>query len=275
MSSCSGQHNSQASRFVSGTSLLTSALKHTRDRSDCPPGRSPWLVALPFVALLISGGHALSQQPPVNGQIKGTLVINKTDESPGEHMKHGLISRYMTDPAGSELLVHSPESKPYTLSEKAVVYLESEGLGKVKFPVPLAHRVLEQRGLKFHPEVLPVLVGTTVDFPNGDNLFHNVFSYSPTKEFDLGRYPLGDSRSVVFERPGIVKVYCDIHSQMNAIVLVLENPFFVSPDDDGNFRIADVPEGEYRLVVWYGRDVVLRRKVTVKAGETTTLNLVY
>ena len=190
-------------------------------------------------------------------------------------MNHALTNRYMTDPAGSELMINPAEKKPYTLSEKAVVYLESDEPAKEKYPLPLVHRVLEQRGLKFHPEVLPVLVGTTVDFPNGDNLFHNVFSYSQTKEFDLGRYPMGDSRSVVFDRPGVVRVYCDIHSQMNATILVLENPFFDSPDDDGSFTIAGVPEGKYRLCLWYGRDVVIRRTVTVRAGETTMINLIY
>ena len=190
-------------------------------------------------------------------------------------MAHALTNRYMTDPAGSELLVHPAERKPYALSEIAVVYLESEEPTKEKFPLPLKHRVLEQKGLKFHPGVLPVLLGTTVDFPNGDNLFHNVFSYSQTKEFDLGRYPIGDSRSVVFDRPGIVRVYCDIHSHMSATILVLENPYFVSPDDDGNFAISDVPEGKYRLCFWYGRDVVIRRTIAIKAGETTVINLSY
>ena len=233
------------------------------------------LLVVTLVVSPLAGGHNPNHQLRTTGEIKGTLTVSKTDERTEDHVNHALVNRYMTDPAGAELMVDPSDRKPYTLSEKAVIYLESEESRKQEYPVPTVHRVLEQKGLKFHPEVLPVLVGTTVDFPNGDNLFHNVFSYSQTKEFDLGRYPIRDSRSVVFDRPGVVRVYCDIHSQMNAIILVLENPLFVSPDNDGNFRIVDVPEGRYLMCVWYGRDVILRRSIVIRAEETTVVNLVY
>ena len=100
-----------------------------------------------------------------------------------------------------------------------------------------------------------------------------MFSYSECKEFDLGRYPTGDSRSVTFDMPGVVRVYCEIHSEMNATILVLDNPFFATPNDEGAFVIHNVPEGKYLLNVWHGRDIVLRRWVAVKPGETTTVNL--
>jgi len=246
---------------------------HSTDRLRPTTGWSLWLLAALFLASPAVRSQETSPHVPGSGGIKGTVTITKPDEKPEDHMSHGLTSRYMTDPAGAELLVNPTENKPYSLSERAVVYLEAVPGGKIQ--APTEHQVLEQRGLKFHPEVLPVLVGTTVDFPNGDNLFHNVFSYSQAKEFDLGRYPLGDSRSVLFDKPGVVKVYCDIHSRMSAIILVLENPFFASPDNDGNFTISDIPEGKYRLCLWYSREVVLRRTVTVKTGEITTIALTH
>lgn len=134
---------------------------------------------------------------------------------------------------------------------------------------------MDQRDIMFAPRVLPILVGTIVDFPNSDNLFHNVFSYSQAKEFDLGRYPTGESRSILFERSGIVRVYCDIHAHMNATILVLDNPFFARPDDEGTYTIPNVPEGSYTLKLWYGREVVETLQVTVKNGEALTLNLIY
>jgi hypothetical protein len=143
------------------------------------------------------------------------------------------------------------------------------------FPPPAAHPVLDQRDLMFHPQVLPILVGTTVDFPNRDNLFHNVFSYSQPKEFDLGRYPTGMQKSVRFDNPGIVRVYCDIHSHMNATILILDNPYFAVPDDQGNFSIRNIPRGTYTVRLWYGRELVRSETVTLKAGEAANVNFTY
>jgi len=109
---------------------------------------------------------------------------------------------------------------------------------------------LVQQDTAFRPPVLVVPVGTAVEFPNRDPFFHNVFSYSSAKRFDLGRYPRGESRTVVFDRPGVVKVYCEIHQWMRSAVLVVENPFHAEVGADGSFSIAGVPPGRYRLAVW-------------------------
>jgi hypothetical protein len=107
-----------------------------------------------------------------------------------------------------------------------------------------------QKDLKFTPSLLVIPVDTTVAFPNMDLEFHNVFSYSKTKRFDLGRYHKGESKSVHFTKPGIGKIYCEIHQWMRAVVVVVENPFYAAADENGNFEIKGIPQGTYKLLIW-------------------------
>ena len=109
---------------------------------------------------------------------------------------------------------------------------------------------LVQQDTAFAPPLLVVPVGTAVEFPNRDPFFHNVFSYSSTKRFDLGRFPRGESRTVTFDRAGAVKVYCEIHQWMRAAIIVVENPFHAQVQADGRFTLPNVPPGRYRLAVW-------------------------
>jgi plastocyanin len=111
--------------------------------------------------------------------------------------------------------------------------------------------VMVQREMKFVPRVLPVVVGTTVEFPNHDTSWHNVFSKSDAKDFDLGLYPPGKTRSVVFDKPGVVRLLCNVHPAMEGFVVVVEHPFFSGTDSRGNYRIDGVPLGKYRLRVWH------------------------
>jgi plastocyanin len=108
-----------------------------------------------------------------------------------------------------------------------------------------------QRDTAFAPGVVVVSRGTEVAFPNDDPFFHNVFSYSRPKRFDLGRYPRGESKSVTFDSPGIVKVFCEIHDWMRSAVVVTENPYHALVSEDGSFTIRDVPAGRYELRVWH------------------------
>jgi len=131
---------------------------------------------------------------------------------------------------------------------RSVVYLEEAPRGA--FEVPSARGTMDQRHEAFVPYVLPVLVGTSVDFPNSDRTYHNVFSFSKTKRFDLGRYARGGSKAVRFDRPGVVRVFCDIHSHMSAFILVFAHRYFATTDAEGRYRIDDVPPGSYTVVAW-------------------------
>src|SRR5512132_2999826 len=124
---------------------------------------------------------------------------------------------------------------------------------------------LDQRNETFVPHVLPIVAGTTVDFPNNDRTYHNVFSLSKTKTFDLGRYAAGRSKSVRFDKPGIVRVFCEIHSHMSAFILVFAHRYFSLADEDGNYRLEDVPPGTYTIVAW--NDGEARETRTVRVGE--------
>ncbi len=133
----------------------------------------------------------------------------------------------------------------------SVVYLESAPRAAATVTAAAPGRaVLDQRDERFVPHVLAITTGTVVDFPNSDRIYHNVFSLSKTRPFDLGRYAAGRSKSVKFDRPGVVRVFCDIHSHMNAFILVFDHPFFSLTDADGRYRIDNVPPGSYTLVAW-------------------------
>jgi plastocyanin len=125
---------------------------------------------------------------------------------------------------------------------------------------------MDQRHEQFVPRVLAVTVGTVVDFPNSDTTFHNVFSLSHVRTFDLGRYPPGRTGAVRFDRPGIVPISCDIHSHMSAYVLVFSHPFFAVAAPDGQYLIRGVPPGVYTVRVWSELGEATPQRVTVPDG---------
>lgn len=154
-----------------------------------------------------------------------------------------------------------------TTPRDVVVYLE--GPNTHISPRPSAGKPqLKQINQSFEPHVLGVPVGATVDFPNGDLVYHNVFSYSKTKKFDLGYYGKGRSKQVTFDRPGVVQVFCDIHSTMSAYVLVVDSPFVTQPGDDGTYSFGDLPNGTYTLRIWHPDLGDRAMKVTVVDGVT-------
>ena len=155
-------------------------------------------------------------------------------------------------------------------AENVVVYLEDPA---IEPPPALSTRLkMIQRGKRFEPHVVVVTPGTTVDFPNQDPIFHNVFSPYYGPPFDLGLYKPGDSKSVDFKAPGVTWVFCDIHQEMSGIVLTLGTPYFAVTDRQGAFTIRGVPAGTYRLSVWFDEaspDEVAKATRTVEISPST------
>jgi len=151
-------------------------------------------------------------------------------------------------------------------SGDAVVYVESVA-GKT-FPPPKEHARIDQTNLMFVPHVLPVLVGTTVDFQNSDAVLHNVFSPDACAEkFNLGTWPKGQIRSYTFKKDCVATLLCKVHPEMEGFVVAVPTPYFAVTKRDGTYRIADVPDGSYTLKVWHPKLKGTQKAVQV-AGAT-------
>jgi plastocyanin len=133
---------------------------------------------------------------------------------------------------------------------------------------------IRQLGENFVPRVVAVTVGSEVDFPNEDPIYHNVFSLSRVKTFDLGRYPKGKSRGERFDKPGLVKVFCQIHSHMSATVMVFDHPWFAIPDEGGTFDLTAVPPGMHQITAWHERLGDTTLQVRVEPGRAATVDFV-
>ncbi len=149
-------------------------------------------------------------------------------------------------------------------STEIVVYIKDAP--EIDAPETLSNARFAQIDKEFVPHVLPVTAGAKVDFPNMDNIYHNVFSLSKKNQFLLGRYASGKSESHTFNTPGIVEVFCDIHSNMYAYILVRPNKYFAKTDINGNFVIKDVPPGNYTLVAWH--ETLPQKELTVTVPES-------
>jgi plastocyanin len=181
--------------------------------------------------------------------IEGRVALPKPMHAPVMNKRYGIVS------FGGVLTPYPPV---------AVVYLEG------RFPAAGAPPVAQmaQKDLMFLPSILPVLVGTRVEFPNLDNTYHNIFSYSPAKRFDLGRYR-SDERPIpseVFDSAGLVTLRCDIHEHMRALILVLDTPYFVVSDSEGRYRLSHLPAGRFILKAWLDSRTTLERPVELQGG---------
>ena len=188
--------------------------------------------------------------------IEGRVELPKTSTAPV------MIKRYEIVTNGGVLSTKPP---------LAVVYLE----GSFSKRSAAAEKQMIQKDLLFDPTLLPVQTGTRVVFPNLDDTYHNIFSFSPAKRFDLGRYRPEETPipSVVFDVPGLVTVRCDIHEHMRALILVLDTPYFVMTDPDGRFRLSGLPSGHYTLKAWLSSKTTLERPVQLGNGSTLSMNL--
>jgi len=141
-------------------------------------------------------------------------------------------------------------------------------------PAPAMRAEIRQRNENFVPRVVAITVGSTVDFPNDDPIYHNVFSLSRTKTFDLGRFPKGKSRGERFDKPGVVRVFCQIHSHMSATVMVFDHPWFAIPDEAGNFDLSGVPSGMHEITAWHERLGDTTLPLRVEPGRPATIDFV-
>ena len=229
-----------------------------------PARSSRWIVGHTVMSVCLSAltlaGTAQSPSRPARGAIRGRVELTNPPTLPERR------------PSVSGLSMPAPaQVPPAALQMRPVVYLESAPRGAVE-PSEPGHAVMDQRNETFVPHVLAITTGTTVDFPNSDRIYHNVFSLSKTRPFDLGRYPTGHSKQVRFDRPGIVRVFCEIHSHMNAFILVFSHPFFALADADGRYRIENVPPGSYGLVAWSEGVSSDPKPVTVPEGGVAELD---
>jgi plastocyanin len=183
--------------------------------------------------------------------VEGRVALPKSHSAPV------MAKRY-------EIVTHSGVLS--TQPPLAVVYLVGSFPKRSSPPA----RQVAQKDLTFVPSLLPVQVGTRVEFPNLDDTYHSIFSYSPAKRFDLGRYRPEERPipSQVFDTPGLVTLRCDIHDHMRGLILVLDTPYFVVTGADGRFRLSRLPAGHYTLKAWIDSKTTRERPVELKSGET-------
>jgi plastocyanin len=147
----------------------------------------------------------------------------------------------------------------------AVVWLDAPGAPPRS---PQSKVVLDQRNQRFYPHVLAVQTGTVVDFPNHDRVFHNVFSFRDAKRFDLGLYPVGAVKRIPFNKPGLSRIFCNIHPHMAAYIMVVDTPYFGVSDEQGIFAIRDLPPGTYTYHAWRPGGEILSGSTTARNGGT-------
>jgi plastocyanin len=160
--------------------------------------------------------------------------------------------------------VSAPAAHPAPEMSNVVVFIKN---APARDRVPQMNATIAQKGEAFVPRVVAITTGSTVEFPNFDPYFHNVFSLSRAASFDLGRFPRGDSRTRKFTTSGLVKVYCQIHSHMSASILVFDHDYFQIPGANGSFALDEVPAGSYQISAWHERIGESIRQVRVEPGQ--------
>ncbi|HEU5313633.1 MAG TPA: carboxypeptidase regulatory-like domain-containing protein, partial [Candidatus Udaeobacter sp.] len=183
--------------------------------------------------------------------VEGRVELPKSSAPPVQAKRYEIVTK------GGVLSTQPP---------LAVVYLD----GAFPRSASLPTKQVTQKDLTFIPVLLPVRVGTKVEFPNLDDTYHNIFSYSPAKRFDLGRYR-AEERPIptqIFDKPGLVTLRCDIHEHMRGLILVLNTPYFVMTDTNGHFRLSGLPAGRYTLKAWVDSRTTREKSVDLKNGQT-------
>ncbi|HEY7445397.1 MAG TPA: carboxypeptidase regulatory-like domain-containing protein [Vicinamibacterales bacterium] len=217
---------------------------------------SQGLRLLAALSVLLAAANAMIARPAVGqrtgadptGNIRGRVEIQRA------------LTTSERRPSVSDLGMPPRRDRPDRMD--SVIYLENAPAGAFE-ERPAGRARMTQRNETFLPYVLAIRGGTTVDFPNEDQTYHNVFSLSKVRRFDLGRYAAGKTKQVRFDQPGIVRVFCDIHSHMSAFILVFNHQFFDTTNADGRYNIPTVPPGKYTVNAWNDGEVRDSRTVVV------------
>jgi plastocyanin len=211
-----------------------------------------FLIRLVIAGVLVSfAGHSLA-----GATIEGHVALPKARTATV------VVKRYEVVSKGGIVSIIPPV---------AVIYLD----GTFPRPANPATAQMVQKNLAFVPALLPIQVGTKVEFPNEDTTYHNIFSYSAPKRFDLGRYGPDDRPvpSQIFDKPGLETLRCDIHEHMRALILVLPTPYFVTSDTDGRFKLDGLPAGHYTLKAWVDSNTTIERPIDLQEGSALQMNL--
>jgi plastocyanin len=204
------------------------------------------------IAVIAAGLHAQT--------ITGTILIKKKLTRPSVTASVSVYQRGIAVKLGKDV-----EQDPIAYERsRVVIYLEGPVLAD---PGTAGTQQIKQVDRRFVPDMVVVPVGSSVSFPNMDPIFHNIYSLSKPKSFDLGSYDKGETRKVAFSKPGIVEIYCHLHPNMAATVVVTPNRWYARPDSNGQYRIPNVPPGQYTVVAWHKTGGFFRKTVVIGDGR--------
>jgi plastocyanin len=198
--------------------------------------------------------------------VTGTILIKKKLTKPSVTASVSVYQRGTAVKLGKD-----PEDDPIAYERsRVVIYLE--GASPAEDDADNKVSQVQQLDRRFQPDLLVVPIGSTVSFPNMDPIFHNIYSLSKPKSFDLGSYDKGDTRKVTFPKPGIVDIYCHLHPNMAATIVVTPNRWYARPDRSGKFLIPNVPPGQYTVVAWHKSAGFFRKPITVENGHDAVVD---
>jgi plastocyanin len=202
------------------------------------------------------------------GEVKGTITVRQRLTRPGVTAP---VSLYQRGPA-VELGRNAGNDPLAEEKARVVIWLESAITGHPGTSPEKTDGNMRQVSRRFDPDTVVIPAGSSVSFPNMDPIFHNVFSLSKAKSFDLGNFPKGDSRTVTFPKPGIVFVNCRLHPNMAGVIVVTPGPWFARVDRDGQYSIGDVPDGAYTVVAWHKKTGYIRRNIVVEGSRAAIVD---
>lgn len=221
-----------------------------------------WILWIAFVSVGVVTDSGRSYAGTITGEVRSLV------DAPGNLSPHSPFARRR--PTGEDSNSQAIQDETITI----IVYLADDPRLQKVSP-PEEEPVVNQQDLEIQPGFLIVPVGTTVSFPNNDDVYHNLFSVSSAKRFDLGRYGQGKEKEVTFDKPGDVRIFCDIHPHMNAIIFVVPNENYTVVGADGTFTLDNVPAGEYELHAWHETLGEQSKRINVPETGVTTVNFTF